>query len=328
MVTGNGCRQQAELLARTQPTNWRRRAIIPGRVRPHTAAALAVAALVLAACGPAAPAPSVKGVVAVVAAENVWGNIVSQIGGSHVAVTSVISDPNVDPHSYEANPQVALTVSTAAFVIENGAGYDDFIDKLLDTNPSPSRDLINVARVVGATDANVNPHLWYNAADVTTAARTVAAHLASHDPADSAVFSANLSTFLAAYQPYADTLREIRARHGGTPVGYTERVPGYLVQAAGLRLATPPSFAQAIEDGNDPSPADTAAMDNAISRRQVRVLLYNAQVTSPATDAVRGLAGTAGVPVVGVSETIPSGQPSFQAWQIAQARSVLAALGG
>jgi zinc/manganese transport system substrate-binding protein len=263
----------------------------------------------------------------VVAAENVWGDITRQIGGSHVSVTSIISDPNADPHTYETDPRDAAAVSNATFVIENGAGYDDFIDRLLSTNPQPTRNVLSIAVTVGAA-SNANPHLWYSPQYVTAAARAIEARLASHDAADAAVFQVNLTTFLAAYQPYIDTLATIRSKYASTPIAYTERVPGYLVEAAGLRLATPASFAQAIEDGNDPSPADTAAMDSAISGRSVKVLLYNSQVTSPATQRVKAVAAASGVAVVGVAESIPASEPNLQTWQLDQARAILAALGG
>ncbi len=286
-----------------------------------------VAALLSSACGGSSPATTTTGTVAVVAAENVWGDIARQIGGSHVSVTSIISDPNADPHSYESDPHDASAVTTATLVIENGAGYDDFMDKILSTTSNSNRDVLNLAQSVGA-GTNPNPHLWYSPDYVTRAAGLIETHLASHDPADAATFTANLQTFLASYQPYVDTLASIRAKHSGSPIAYTERVPGYLVQTAGLRLATPASFAQSIEDGNEPSPADTAAIDAAVSQKQVKVLLYNSQVTSPVTKHVRDLATAAGVPVVGVAETIPAGETTFQKWQIDQARAILAALGG
>ncbi len=163
---------------------------------------------------------------------------------------------------------------------------------------------------------------------MTEAARLIETHLARHDAADAGTFQANLTTFLAAYQPYVDTLATIRSKYAGSPIAYTERVPGYLVQKAGLVLATPATFAQSIEDGNDPSPADTVAIDTAVSQRLVKVLLYNSQVTSPVTQHVKDLATGARVPVVGVAETIPAGEPNFQKWQIDQARAILAALGG
>jgi zinc/manganese transport system substrate-binding protein len=290
--------------------------------------ALVVGALVLTGCGSATPSSAAGGTVAVVAAENVWGNIGAQIGGAHVSVTSIISDPNADPHTYETDPRDAAALSTASFVIANGAGYDDFVGKLLSTNPNPNRDLLTIASAVGVAGTNPNPHLWYNPGYVTKAARAIESHLATHDPADAGAFAANLQTVLASYQPYIDTLQAIKARYTGAPIAYTERVPGYLVSSAGLRLATPASFAQSIEDGNDPSPGDVAAMDAAIKGKLVKVLLYNSQVTSPVTQAVRTLATANGILVVGVAETIPAGERSFQSWQIGQAKAILAALGG
>jgi zinc/manganese transport system substrate-binding protein len=287
---------------------------------------VAVAGAAVAGCG-GLPSSARPGTLAIVAAENMWGDIARQIGGGHVSVTSIISDPSTDPHTYETNPRDAAAVSGATFVIENGAGYDDFINRLLSTNPQPSRDVLNIAATVGATGSKVNPHFWYSPAYVTAAARAIETRLAAHDSGDAAALQANLSTFLAGYQPYIDTLTTIRSRYANSPIAYTERVPGYLVETAGLRLATPASFAQAVEDGNDPSPSDTAAMDTAISGKQVKVLLYNSQVTSPATQRVKDLASASGVPVVGVAETIPASEPTFQKWQLDQARSILAALG-
>jgi zinc/manganese transport system substrate-binding protein len=290
---------------------------------------IAFALLVLAACGSSSAASSsAGGPLNVVAAENFWGNITSQIGGSHVSVTSIITDPNADPHTYETNPRDAAALSNAALLIENGTKYDTFVGQLLSTNPDPSRDVVTIATVVGVGGDNPNPHLWYNPDYVTRAARAIESHLATHDPADAATFATNLQTFLSAYQPYIDTVHAIKAKYSGAPIAYTERVAGYLVVDAGLRLATPATFAQSIEDGNDPSPADVAAMNTAMTGRLVKVLLYNAQVTSPVTQSVKALATSNGIPVVGVSETIPAGQHTFQSWQIDQARAILAALGG
>jgi len=267
-------------------------------------------------------------VVPVVAAENFWGDITSQIGGAHVAVTSIITDPNADPHTYETDPKDAAAISSASFVVLNGVGYDDFASKLLSASPKTGREVLSLDKVVGVTGDNPNPHLWYDPTYVTAAARAIEAELAKTDPADSSTFSANLATFLTAYQPYAATLAAIKAAYAGAPIGFTERVPGYLVAAAGLKLATPASFAQSIEDGNDPTAADTASIDAAMKNKTLKVLFYNAQVTSPTTQQVKDLAKAGGVPVVGVSETIPAGQKDFQTWQIDQAKAVLAALGG
>jgi zinc/manganese transport system substrate-binding protein len=267
-------------------------------------------------------------VVPVVAGENFWGDITRQIGGGHVKVTSIITDPNADPHEYETDPKDAAAISDATFVVLNGAGYDDFASKLLAASPSKSRTVLSIDKVVGLGGDNPNPHLWYNPDFVKAAAAAIEAQLAKADPTDATAFATNEAAFLTGYQPYIDTLAAIKAKYAGAKIAYTERVPGYLVAAAGLVLGTPASFAQSIEDGNDPSPADTAAIDDAMKHKTVKVLLYNAQVTSPTTQKVKDLATSNGVPIVGVSETIPQGQQDFQTWQIEQAKAILTAMGG
>lgn len=276
----------------------------------------------------AGPGAASGGPVEVVAAENVWGDITRQIGGARVRVTSVLQDPSTDPHSYESDPRDAAAVGTAQLVVKNGLGYDDFADKLVGAATRRGREVLTVAEAVGARGGDANPHLWYSPTYVQAGARAIADRLTRLAPDGATGFSAGLQRFLTGYQPYVDTLATIRSRHAGARVGYTERVPGYLVEAAGLTLGTPASFARAVEDGSDPSPADTDAVDRAISAHAVQVLLYNAQVTSPVTARVQDLARSSGVPVVGVTETVPEGAADFSTWQTAQARAVLAALGG
>lgn len=267
------------------------------------------------------------GVVRVVAGENFWGNVAAQIG-SHVKVTSIISDPNADPHTYETDPKDAAAISAASFVILNGVGYDDFASKLLSASPNSSRTVITIQKVAGVAGSNPNPHLWYDPAYVKDAADAITAALSKVDPANRATFTANEHRFLQAYQPYIDEIAKIKAKYAGTKISYTERVPGYLVQAAGLVLGTPASFSQAVEDGTDPSPADTATFDADITGHKVKVLLYNAQVTDEQTNRIKALAKGAGIPIVGVSETLPPAEKSFQAWQLDQAKQLFAALGG
>jgi zinc/manganese transport system substrate-binding protein len=303
------------------------------RAQPQPRSVLLVMAAVSLLCGACGPArPAVSGTdrtgVAVVAVENVWGDIARQIGGNHVRVTSILTDPSVDPHTFDADPRAAAALSAAALVIKNGLGYDTFADKLLASSPSGSRHVLTIAAAVGASGTGVNPHLWYSPIYVQAAAVAITDQLVRSDPAGAADFQQGLRAFRRMYQPYVDTLAAIKAKYGGAPVSFTERVPGYLVLAAGLRLATPATFAQAIEDGTDPSPDDVAAINRAITSKTVKVLLYNAQVTSPATDKVKRAATASGVPVVGVSETIPAGERDFQTWQIDQAKAVFTALGG
>src|SRR5215475_7531160 len=309
--------------------------------RASVLAALGATALMAAACGrasdagagnnlPVAPGATSQppaGRVAVVAAENFWGNIAQQIGGDTVQVTSIISDPNTDPHEYESNARDGAAIAGADFVVQNGAGYDDFINKLLAATPTSGRDVLDVAAVVGAGH-DANPHLWYNPDYVLEAAQAIQAQLARVDPSHAAAYRANLATFRQGEQQVVDVIDQIKSGYSGQAIAYTERVPAYLIDAAGLRLGTPASFSQAIEDDSDPSPADIAAFDLALKDHTVKALLYNAQVTSPTTQRIKELAASSGVPLVGVTETMPPGAKNFQTWQADQARALLAALGG
>jgi len=307
--------------------------------RPRIAAAvgaLAATAVMLAACNstssttPSGPTSSAAAAapIAVVASTNVWGDVAKQIGGDHVNVTSIMSDPNADPHQYEADAKTAAALSKAQFVIENGLGYDDFMDKLLAASPNPNRAVLNAADAMKISGQDANPHIWYDITTIPAVATGIADQLGKMDSADAATFTANAKTFTDSLAPLNTAIANIKTKYPGAPVGYTERVPGYLVEAAGLKLATPPSFAQSIEDGNDPSPADNAAMDAALTGKTIKVLLYNGQVTSPATDAIKQLAQKSSVPVVGVTETLPPTDKDFQDWQLRQINDITTALGG
>ncbi|MDN5274983.1 MAG: periplasmic solute binding protein [Candidatus Saccharibacteria bacterium] len=266
--------------------------------------------------------------VQVVAAENFWGNIVSQIGGDHIEVTSIISDPSTDPHLYESNAHDAAALARANLVINNGLGYDDFMDKLLSVSHNDSRQVLSVDKILNITGDNPNPHLWYDILRVGAVADAFEEALAAKDPSNTNAYKANLTTFKNSLKPILDTIQEIKTKYPNAPVAYTERVPGYLLTAAGLDAKTPTGFAGAIEEGNDPSPADTATMDVLMTNRSIRILLYNAQATSSVTEHVRDLAKQAGIPVVGVTETLPKGEPTYQSWQLDQVKSLLKALEG
>jgi zinc/manganese transport system substrate-binding protein len=279
-------------------------------------------------CGSSSNNAGATGGVRVAAAENFWGDIVRQIGGAHVAVSSIINDPTADPHQYESSARDATTVAKADVVVKNGAGYDDAIGKLLSITSKRGRVVVSVDEVLHRTGEGVNPHFWYDLPDIPAVAAAIDSSLAGADPRDRAVFAAGEKNFVASLAPLNRVLARIRARYRGAPVAYTERVPAYLLEAAGLDVVSPPGFAQAIEDGNEPNARDTSAMNDLMSGRRVRVLLYNAQATSPVTDHVRDLAQRSGVPVVAVTETMPLNASSFQAWQLAQLDALLQALGG
>lgn len=285
--------------------------------------ATAAAVLLLAACGgPPDPTTGAR-IVHVVAAENVWGDVARQIGGRHVAVTSILSDPSADPHLFAADPRTAARLARANLAIVNGLGYDDFARKLLAAAPSSKRRVLTIADVV---HAGSNPHLWYDAPRLPAVAHAIADALASEDPRDAALFRAGAARFAASLRPLNAAIAAIRARHRGAPVAYTERVVGYLLAAAGLRVASPSGYARAIEQGSEPAPGDAQRMNDLIGKRAVRLLLYNAQAVTTATQRLRALAARSGVPVVAVTETLPRGE-TFQAWQARQANAILKALG-
>ena len=261
----------------------------------------------------------------VVAAENFWGNITSQLGGHDVTVTSLITNPNADPHLFETDAAEAATLAGAQVVIENGAGYDTWMSSLLGADGGSPR-VVNAATVLHVTGSDPNPHLWYDIPRVPAVAAAIAAALEQAAPQDAATFKSNLATFDTSLAPLKATLSAIKTHFHNAPVAYTERVPGYALAAAGLHVVTPTGFARAIEDGVDPGPADTLAMQQLIDDHDINVLLYNVQTVTPVTAQVRALARQHGIPVVGVSETMPAGAATYQQWQQSQLTELLHAL--
>lgn len=279
---------------------------------------LTAAGALLSGCGtgggPAAPS---GGRLPVVAAENFYGDLVAQVGGGHVAVTSVLSSPDADPHLFEPGTQNALAVASARVVVRNGDGYDDWTTQLLEAAPSPSRRLVTVADVVPQPGPDPNPHLWYDTPALPWVVGAIGDALAAADPPNAGAYRAGVRRTISGLAPLQAAIRRLRAAHAGAPVAYTERVPGLLLAAAGIDVLTPPGFARAIENGTDPTPNDVAALQSLLSEHRVRVLLYNEQASSPLTVQLRQVAAGAGVPVVAVTETEPAGT-SFTAWQLRQ----------
>jgi len=286
-----------------------------------SAAALLVAGVATstAASGATRPAP-----VQVVAAENFWGDVAAQIGGRDVGVTSLITSPNADPHLFETDARDAATLAHAQVVIENGAGYDDWMTSLLGAGGGRAL-VVQAARAMGVRGSDPNPHLWYDIPRVPAMAAAIAAALSAVAPRHASTFRRNLQAFDRSLSALDATIAAIRTQHPGAPVAYTERVPGYLLAAAGLVTVTPPGFARAIEEGQDPGPADTLAMRRLLAGHGVDVLLYNTQAVTPVTAQMRALARQHGIPVVGVSETMPGGV-TYQQWQQAQLNALARAL--
>jgi zinc/manganese transport system substrate-binding protein len=274
------------------------------------------------ACG---SARAVGSTLNVVAAENVYGDIARQIGGDRVSVTSILSDPNADPHLFEPGTRNGLAVATAKLVIQNGAGYDAFMQRLEDASPSSTRAVVTIADALDVHGKDANPHLWYDVPRLGAIAGAIATGLERADPAHAAAYRTGLRRFDASLAPLRREVARIRTSFAGRPVAYTEPVPGYLVAAAGLRNLAPDAFTRAIEDGTEPSPQAVAAMTSLASRGKIDALLYNSQAVSPITKRIRDAAAKAGIPVLGVTETLPAGL-TFQAWQLRQARELEAAL--
>jgi zinc/manganese transport system substrate-binding protein len=261
----------------------------------------------------------------VVAAENVYGNIAAQIGGRHVAVTSILTDPNADPHLFEPGTATGLAVATASLVIQNGLGYDAFMSKLEDaTAGNGGFDLI-IADALGIHGRDANPHLWYDVPQLGRIAYQIADALEHADPEHAAAYRRGLRRFDDSLGPLRRTVAAIRSRFAGTPVAYSEPVPGYLLAAAGLRNLAPQAFTRAIEDGSEPPPAAVSAMDALVAKHRIRALLYNEQTVSPLTRSLIRQATRSGIGVVPVTETLPA-HLTFQQWQLGQARLLADAL--
>lgn len=293
------------------------------RASPLLRAARALAAGV-AALALASAAFAQNATLKIVAAENFYGDVAKQIGGARVAVSSVLSNPDQDPHLFEASPKVARELQHADLVIYNGADYDPWMAKLLAASKNAKRATVVVAELVGKK-AGDNPHLWYDPATMPAAARTLAAALGSADPAHKAEYDANLAKFVASMKPIDAKVAGLRARYKGVPVTATEPVFGYMADAIGLDMRNP-RFQLATMNNTEASPADIAAFENDLKRRQVHVLIYNSQAVEPMTKRMLKLAQDARVPTVSVTETQPAGK-TFQQWMLAQLDALGAALG-
>lgn len=264
--------------------------------------------------------------VPVVAAEDQYGNVAAQVGGRYVRVSSIMSNPNTDPHSYEVSPRVASEVSGARLVIQNGVGYDSFMGKIEAASPSSARLVINVAHLLRLPETTANPHLWYRPTTMPTVADAVASDLAKADPAHRSYFRAHAKRFVASLGPWLAAIAHLKATYPGAPVATTEPVADDLLQAAGIRNLTPFSFQADIMNGVDPSPQDISLERNLFSAHQVKVLVYNQQVTDSLTQSFIADAKKAGIPVVAVYETMPVPGYDYQSWMLAEVHALDAAL--
>lgn len=270
------------------------------------------------------PSHTISNKVRVVASTNVWGSIAAQIGGKNVEVTSILSDPEADPHLFESDAKTASEVGSAQLVIVNGLGYDEFMDKLISASPSTSRETLNVSQVLNVAD-DANPHLWYDIPRINEVATAMRDDLIKIDPAHKSAYEQNTSTFIESLKPLIQQIEAIKQQHGGAGVTYTERVAGYLIEDSGLVNQTPEDFASAVEEGNDPSPAQLSSFERVLASGSVSVLLYNNQAVNDMTVQIQDAAKKYNVAIVGVSETVPAGK-TFQAWQLDQINAIIKAL--
>ena len=286
----------------------------------------ALAAALAAGCGSDSGVASGGRIVAV-GAENEYANVIGQIGGPYVQVSAIESNPNTDPHTFEASPSVAEVVSAASLVVENGVGYDTYMEKIESASSGSRRKVINVQHLLGLPDSTSNPHLWYKPQTMPAVARTVAADLSALQPEHAAYFKANARAFEASLRPWFKALEEFSRRYPGTTVATTEPVGDYMLEAAGTKNLTPFSLQADIMNGTDPAPQDVASQEALFSGRRVKAFVYNQQVTDTLTQSFLKAAKRDGVPVVGVYETMPTPGYDYQSWMLAEVKALERAVG-
>lgn len=288
-------------------------------------AAAAILALAALATGCSATSASIRGSsggkIVAVGAENQYASVISSVGGKYVQVSAIESNPNTDPHTFEASASVAQTVSQAKLIVQNGLGYDSYMDKIESAAPSAGRKVIVAAQLLGLPDSTPNPHLWYRPSTMPAVARAVAAGLAAIQPAHAAYFRANAAAFDRSLRPWYQALAKFKAAYPNTPVATTEPVGDYMLQAAGTRNLTPFAFQADIMNGVDPAPQYVSLQTSLFNQRKVKVFLYNQQVTSSLTATFLSAAHRNGIPVVGVYETMPTGY-TYQSWMVAEVQAL------
>ena len=290
----------------------------------HAFAAVALTAtagLLATACS-STSAGTTPGVVAAVGAENEYANVISQIGGKYVRVSAIESNPNTDPHTFEASPSVAREVAGAQLIVQNGVGYDTYMNKIESSSSSSGRKVIVVQNLLGLPDSTPNPHLWYKPGTMSKVAAAVAADMSKLSPGHNAYFRANVVKFDNSLKPWYTAIAQFKAAYGNTPVAVTEPVGDYLLQAVGAKIMTPFALQADVMNGVDLSPQYVSLQDGLFTQHKVKVFLYNQQVTDTTTEAFLALAHREGVPVVGVYETMPTPGYSYQSWMLAEVNAL------
>ena len=249
----------------------------------------------------------------IVAAENFWGSLVSQLGGTHVHVVSIVTDPNADPHEYESSSADAIAIADASYIIVNGAGYDTWALSLIAADNNPNQKVLNVQELIGQS-IGANPHFWYSPYYVNDTVHAMYSDLLSIDPTNAAYYHQQYVALNASLGVYNERIDEIRQQFGGTKVASTESIFVYLANATGLDLISPPAFMEAVAEGNDPPAQSVVQFEQQIDSGNVSVLVYNEQTVTPLTQSIKALAAQHNVPIIGVTETIQPPDVQFQVW--------------
>jgi zinc/manganese transport system substrate-binding protein len=289
------------------------------------AAAAAALAVTVAGCGSGATSANTSNTTAVISAigaENEYANVLGQIGGRYVQVSAILDNPNTDPHTFEASPSVAQKVSAAQLIVQNGVGYDTWISRMESASPNATRKVIVVQHLLGLPDSTPNPHLWYDPATMPKVARAMAADLSAIQPAHAAYFQANLQAFDRSLTPWRNAIAQFKAKYPNAKVATTEPVADYLLAAMGIKNLTPFTFQADIMNGVDPAPQDIALENSFFTQHKAQAFAYNQQVTSALTTSIRQAALKAGVPVVGVYETMPTPGYNYQSWMLAEVEAL------
>jgi zinc/manganese transport system substrate-binding protein len=282
-------------------------------------------ALVLAGCGGTSPVGAGSGTIAAVGAENEYANVIEQIGGKYVKVTAIESNPNTDPHTFEASPSVAEAVGAASLLIENGVGYDTYMEKIESAGGAgsdSSRKVINVQHLLGLPDSTPNPHLWYKPQTMPAVAKALVGDLSALAPAHAAYFEENAKRFEASLKPWYAAIAKFKATYPNTPVATTEPVGDYMLEAAGTNNLTPFPLQADIMNGTDPAPQLVTLQNSLFSGHKVKVFVHNQQVTDSLTESFVQAAKHAGIPVVGVYETMPTPGYNYQSWMLAEVKAL------
>jgi zinc/manganese transport system substrate-binding protein len=289
---------------------------------------LATVVMVGAGCGgqSTSRAAAPTGVLQVVAAENFWGSIASQLGGNRVQVNSVITSPATDPHDYEPTAADARTIADTRMVVVNGIGYDPWADKLIAANPVSGRIVLNVGDLVGIKPGG-NPHRWYSPPDVQLMVDSIVREYDKLDPKDSGYFAQQKTRFeTKGLAQYKQLIATIQRKYSGVHVGASESIFAPLAQALGLKILTPPTFLKAISEGTEPTAADKTTIDRQIAEKQIKVWVFNSQNSTPDVKRITDAARKRGIPVTTITETLVPASASFQDWQSRQLQALAAAL--